>query len=117
MGRAQPLLGPGTRPARAYKYRYTGEFSTTTNTVRENAWIGLWQVPSQFRWHTADTSYFEWAEKAGLPPHSKRASDAAVREVARFGGTYPVYVMHLALHRFRGFVNADAFNGVLSYLR
>ena len=99
----------------AYKYRYTGEFSTTTNTVGENAWIGLWQVPNRFRWHTADASYFEWAEKVGLPPTSKRASDAAVREVVRFGATYPVYVMHLALHRFRGFVNGDVFNGVLSY--
>jgi hypothetical protein len=66
----------------AYKYRYTGEFSMTTNTVGDNAWIGLWQVPSKFRWQTADPSYFEWAARVGVPATSKLASDTALREVA-----------------------------------
>ena len=99
----------------AYKHRHTGEFSMTTNTVGDNAWVGLWQVPNRFRWQTRDASYFEWATKVGVPPTSKRASDLALREVARFGATYPVYVVHLALHRFLGFVNGNAFDGVLSY--
>jgi hypothetical protein len=99
----------------AYKYQYTGEFSMTTNTVGDNAWIGLWQVPNKFRWQTADASYFEWAARVGVPPTSKRASDVALREVARFGATYPVYVTHLALYRFLDFVNVNVFNGTLSY--
>ena len=99
----------------AYKYQYTGEFSMTTNTIGDNAWIGLWQVPSKFRWQTKDESYFEWAAKVGVPPTSKRASDMALREVVRFGATYPVYVTHLALHRFLDFVNVNVFNGVIAY--
>ncbi len=101
----------------AYKYQYTGEFSTTTNTVGDNAWIGLWQVPSQFRWHTKDESYFEWADRVGVPATSKRASDTALREVARFALTYPVYVVHLGLYRFLEIVNVNVFNGVISYPR
>jgi hypothetical protein len=101
----------------AYKHRYTGEFSMTTNTVGDNAWIGLWQVPSRFRWETADHSYFEWAASVGVPPTSKRASDTAVREVVRFAATYPVYVAHLALHRFLEFVDVNVFNGIVSYPR
>lgn len=101
----------------AYKYQYTGEFSTTTNTVGDNAWIGLWQVPSKFRWQTADASYFEWATSVGVPPTSKRASDTALREVARFGLTYPVYMVHLAVHRFLGFVDVNVFNANLTYPR
>ena len=85
----------------------------TTNTVGDNAWIGLWQVPNKFRWQTNDASYFEWAATVGVPPTSKRASDVALREVVRFGATYPVYVTHLALHRFLDFVNVNVFNGVL----
>lgn len=100
-----------------YKYRYTGEFSMTTNTVGDNAWIGLWQVPSKFRWQTADPSYFEWAARVGVPATSKRASDTALREVARFVATYPVYAVHLALHRFLQFVDINVFNGLLSYPR
>jgi len=99
----------------AYKQRYTGEFSMTTNTVGDNAWIGLWQVPNKFRWQTTDASYFEWAARVGVPPTSKRASDVALREVARFGATYPVYVMHLALYRFLEFVTVDVFNGILRH--
>ena len=49
------------------------------------------------------------------PATSKRASEMAVREVVRFGATYPVYVTHLALYRFLDFVNVNVFNGVLSY--
>ena len=99
----------------AYKYQYTGEFSMTTNTIGDNAWIGLWQVPNKFRWQTMDASYFEWAAKVGVAPTSKRASEVAVREVVRFGATYPVYVTHLALYRFLEFVNVNVFNGVLAY--
>jgi hypothetical protein len=99
----------------AYKQRYTGEFSMTTNTVGDNAWIGLWQVPNKFRWKTEDASYFEWAATVGVPPTSKRASDAALREVARFGATYPVYVTHLALYRLLEFVDVDVFNGIVRY--
>jgi hypothetical protein len=87
----------------------------TTNTVGDNAWIGLWQVPSKFRWQTADPSYFAWAEAKGVPATSKRASDTALREVARFALTYPVYVAHLGLHRLLEFVDVDALNGILSY--
>ena len=85
-----------------YKRQYTGEFSMTTNTVGDNAWIGLWQVPNKFRWSTADPSYFEWAERVGVPATSKRASDRALREVAHFVATYPVYAAHLALFRIPG---------------
>jgi hypothetical protein len=99
----------------AYKYQYTGEFSMTTNTVGDNAWIGLWQVPNKFRWHTADPSYFEWASRVGVPATSKRASETAVREVARFAATYPVYVAHLVLSRFLQFVDVNVFNASLSY--
>lgn len=98
-----------------YKGQYTGEFSMTTNTVGDNAWIGLWQVPSQFRWQTEDESYFEWAERVGVPATSKRASDRALAEVARFVATYPVYAVHLALYRLLEFVDVNALNGVLSY--
>jgi hypothetical protein len=98
-----------------YKGQYTGEFSMTTNTVGDNAWIGLWQVPSKFRWQTADPSYFEWAQKVDVPPTSKKASDRALREVARFVVTYPVYGAHLVLFRFLQFVDVNVFNGVLSY--
>jgi hypothetical protein len=99
----------------AYKYQYTREFSMTTNTVGDNAWIGLWQVPHKFRWQTKDASYFEWAELTGVPATSKRANDVALREVGRFAATYPVYVAHLALYRFLAFANTDVFDGVLSY--
>ncbi len=98
-----------------YKRQYTGEFSMTTNTVGDNAWIGLWQAPNKFRWKTADPSYFEWAESVGVPATSKRASDRALREVARFVVTYPVYAAHLALFRFLEFVDVDVFNGILSF--
>ena len=99
----------------AYKHRYTGEFSMTTNTVGDNAWVGLWQVPNKFRWQTVDASYFEWAATVGVPPTSKHASDVALREVVRFGATYPVYMTHLALYRFLKFVDVDVFNGVLRH--
>ena len=99
----------------SYKYQYTGEFSMTTNTVGDNAWIGLWQAPSKFRWRTADPSYFEWAAAKGVPPTSKRASDTALREVARFALTYPVYVSHLALYRLLRFTDVNAFNGIVNY--
>ena len=99
----------------AYKYQYTGEFSMTTNTVGDNAWIGLWQVPHKFRWQTADPSYFTWAAERGVPPTSKLASDTALRDVGRFALTYPVYAIHLVLHRLVEFVDVDALNGVLSY--
>ncbi len=98
-----------------YKYRYTGEFSMTTNTIGDNAWIGLWQAPNKFRWKTADPSYFEWAAHVGVPPTSKRASDTALREVARFSATYPVYVAHLALFRFLRFVDVNVFNGIVNF--
>ena len=87
----------------------------TTNTVGQNAWIGLWQVPSKFRWQTADASYFKYAEAKGVPPTSKRANDVTVREVARFAATYPVYMAHLMLHRFLEFVDVNVFNGVLRF--
>jgi hypothetical protein len=98
-----------------YKRQYTGEFSMTTNTVGDNAWIGLWQAPNKFRWQTADPSYFEWAAAVGVPPTSKQASDRALREVARFAATYPVYMAHLTLFRFLQFVDADVFAGILQY--
>jgi hypothetical protein len=82
-----------------YKQRYTGEFSMTTSTVGDNAWVGLWQVPNKLGWKTEDASWFAWAEKVGLPGTSERASRAALREVARFAATYPVYVAHLFLHK------------------
>jgi hypothetical protein len=99
----------------AYKHQYTGEFSMTTNTVGDNAWIGLWQVPHKFRWQTADPSYFAWAAAKGVPATSKLASDTALREVARFALTYPVYVTHLLVHRLVDFLDLNAFNGVVSY--
>jgi hypothetical protein len=99
----------------AYKQQYTGEFSMTTNTVGDNAWIGLWQVPSKFRWQTKDESYFEWAERVGVPATSKRASERALREVAAFVASYPVYATHLALFRFLELVDVNLLNGTLSY--
>lgn len=98
-----------------YKHRYTGEFSMTTNTVGDNAWIGLWQVPNRFRWKTEDASYFEWADRVGVKATSQQASDRALREVALFVATYPVYATHLALFRFLDFVDVNVFNGVVSY--
>jgi hypothetical protein len=100
----------------AYKRQYTGEFSITTNTVGDNAWISLWQSPRhKFRWQTADASYFEWASHVGVPATSKRASDAALREVARFALTYPAYVLHVALHKFVQYVDVDVFNGLVDF--
>jgi hypothetical protein len=102
----------------AYKRQYTGEFSMTTNTVGDNAWISLWQAqPSRFRWQTMDASYFEFASHLDAPPTSKRASDAVLREVARFAATYPVYVAHVALHKLVAFVDVNVFNGTLTYPR
>jgi hypothetical protein len=101
-----------------YKRQYTGEFSMTTNTVGDNAWISLWQAPNdKFRWHTDDGSYFEFEGHLDAPRRSKRASDLVVREVARFAATYPVYVGHVALHKFLQFVDVDAFNGIVNYPR
>ncbi len=104
-------------PWALYKRQYTGEFSMTTNTVGDNAWIGLWQVPNKFRWQTADASYFEWAERVGVPAMSQQASSKALREVARFSLTYPVYVVHLFLHKFVLFVDAHAFTGNVTFPR
>jgi hypothetical protein len=104
-------------PWALYKRQYTGEFSMTTNTVGDNAWIGLWQVPSQFRWQTADASYFEWADSVGVPSMTQQASSRALREVARFGLTYPVYVAHLFVHKFVRFVDVRAFNGNVTFPR
>jgi hypothetical protein len=101
----------------AYKRQYTGEFSMTTNTIGDNAWISLWQAPNKFRWQTADDSYFEFETHLDAKPRSKRASDAALREVARFAATYPVYVAHVALHKFVAFVDLNVFNGTVSYPR
>ena len=101
-----------------YKRQYTGEFSMTTNTVGDNAWISLWQAPNdKFRWRTADESYFEFESHLDAPSRSKRASDLALREVVRFAGTYPVYVSHVALHKFVRFVDIDVFNGMVTYPR
>ena len=101
-----------------YKRQYTGEFSMTTNTIGDNAWISLWQAPNdKFRWHTADESYFEFERHLDAKPRSKRASDLVVREVARFAATYPVYVAHVALHKFVGFVDVDVFNAPITYPR
>jgi hypothetical protein len=101
----------------AYKRQYTGEFSMTTNTIGDNAWISLWQAPSKFRWQTLDASYFEFASHIDAPPTSKRASDAVLHEVARFAATYPVYVAHVALHKFVAFVDVNSFNATVSYPR
>jgi len=102
----------------AYKRQYTGEFSMTTNTIGDNAWISLWQAqPSKFRWQTMDDSYFEFETHLDEKPRSKRASDAALREVARFAATYPVYVAHVALHKFVAFVDVNVFNGIVNYPR
>jgi hypothetical protein len=102
----------------AYKMKYTGEFSMTTDTIGDNAWISLWQAPDhKFRWQTADASYFEFESHLDVPPRSKRASDAVLREVARFAATYPVYVAHVALHKFVQYVDLNAFNSMLSYPR
>jgi hypothetical protein len=99
-----------------YKRQYTGEFSMTTNTIGDNAWISLWQAPNdKFRWRTADESYFEFESHLDAPRRSKRASDLAFREVVRFAATYPVYVAHVALHKFVRFVDVDAFEGVVTY--
>ncbi len=65
-----------------YKGRYTGEFSMTTNTVGDNAWIGLWQVPSQFRWQTADAELLRVGPKGRRP----RDLEARVRSRAARGG-------------------------------
>jgi hypothetical protein len=100
-----------------YKRQYTGEFSMTTNTIGDNAWISLWQVPNKFRWETKDASYFEFETHLAAPARSKRASDLALREVARFAATYPVYVAHVALHKFVRFVDIDVFNGIVNYPR
>jgi hypothetical protein len=100
-----------------YKHRYTGEFSMTTFSTGASAWGGLWQVHHKFKWTPADTSYFSWAEDRGFPPQSKRASDAALREVLRFTFTYPVYIAHLMLHKFVKFVEVDALNGELAVWR
>lgn len=89
----------------------------TTNTVGDNAWIGLWQVPNKFRWQTANASYFEWAERVGVPATSQRASSRALREVARFSLTYPVYVAHLFLHKLVRFVDVHAFSGIVTFSR
>jgi len=100
-----------------YKRQYTGELSMTTNTIGDNAWISLWQAPSRFRWQTADDSCFEFETHLDAPPRSKRASDLALHEVARFALTYPVYVAHVALHKFVQFVDVNVFNGIVSYPR
>jgi hypothetical protein len=102
----------------AYKRQYTGEFSMTTNTIGDNAWISLWQAqPSKFRWQTLDASYFEFESHLGVPSTSKRASDAVLREVARFAATYPVYVAHVALHKLVAFVDVNVFNATITYPR
>ena len=71
----------------------------------------------QFRWQTADESYFEFESHLDAPPRSKRASDLALREVARFAATYPVYVAHVALHKFVEFVDINVFNAAVTYPR
>jgi hypothetical protein len=99
-----------------YKRQYTGEFSMTTNTVGDNAWISLWQAPNdKFRWRTADESYFEFESHLPAPSRSKRASDLAFREVVHFAATYPVYVAHVALHKLVRFIDIDVFNGEITY--
>jgi hypothetical protein len=101
-----------------YKRQYTGEFSMTTNTVGDNAWISLWQAPNdKFRWRTADESYFEFESHLDAPSTSKRASDLVFREVVRFAATYPVYFAHVALHKFVRFVDFDVFTGGVSFPR
>jgi hypothetical protein len=100
-----------------YKRQYTGEFSMTTNTIGDNAWISLWQAPNKFRWQTMDASYFEFEAHLDAKPRSKRASDLALREVARFALTYPVYVAHVALHKFVQFVDGNAVNGLVAFPR
>ena len=100
-----------------YKYRYTGEFSTTTSSAGASAWGGLWQVPNKFKWKAIDESYFAWAEHLGLVWKSKQASDTALREVLRFASTYPVYVGHLMLHKFVAFVDLDVANAAVTFPR
>jgi hypothetical protein len=51
----------------------------------------------------------------GVAPTSKQASDRALNEVARFALTYPVYMAHLALHRFLELVDVNLLNATLSY--
>jgi hypothetical protein len=65
-----------------YKRQYTGEFSMTTNTVGDNAWISLWQAPSKFRWQTMDASYFEFER----PPRRPAALQARLGSGAARGG-------------------------------
>jgi hypothetical protein len=98
-----------------YKYRYTGDFSMTTSSVGDVAWVGLWQVPHKFKWRTDDASYFWWMKELGLPPTSQKASDTAVREVLRFTATYPIYVGHLMLHRGLAYVDAHSWINVFAF--
>ena len=98
----------------AYKYQYTGEFSMTTNTVGDNAWIGLWQVPSKFRWQTADASYFEWAARVGVPADLQ----ARLRHGAARGGPLRGDLPRLLRRTSPStgsceFVDVNVFNGVL----
>jgi hypothetical protein len=96
----------------AYKRQYTGEFSMTTNTIGDNAWISLWQDAQQVP--VADDG--RQLLRVRNPPRRKAALqacfDAALREVARFAATYPVYVAHVALHKFVAFVDVNVFNGI-----
>ena len=102
----------------AYKYRYTGEFSMTTNTVGDNAWISLWQAPSKFRWQTADHSYFEWAAQRRRSSYVQ--ARLRHRRCARWPASprpTPSISLHLALHKFLQFVDVNAFNAAITYPR
>ena len=53
--------------------------------------------------------------EAGVPATSQLASQTALRQVARFAATYPVYCGHLVLHRLLAFIDVNVFNGRLAF--
>jgi hypothetical protein len=101
-----------------YKMRYTHEFGFTTSSIGASLVCGLWEVPSRFALTCSDSSYFTWIERhTAFEPHSKRASDFAVREVLRFWLTFPGHLAVMLDHKLMQCFDEGCWPGARTFLQ
>jgi hypothetical protein len=101
-----------------YKMQYTHEFGLTTSSVGASLVCGLWEVPSRFALTCSDSSYFAWIERhTAFAPHSKQASDFAVREVLRFWLTFPGHFAVMLDHKLMQCVAEGCWPGARTFLQ
>jgi hypothetical protein len=98
-----------------YKWLHGGDFVMTTSNVGHVAFVGLWQVPGyKFVWKPTDASYDAWISAHGYHYMEPRANSFAMREVARFWMTYPMFAMSNFSAKLYGYFRHNVWAGTVT---